>query len=117
MSVKIKYKGSTIASINTDSSKTLKTSGKYCEADIVVENVQDGGINPTGTKSITENGSYDVTNYAVASVNVPQAVPIDVSTDSGMTAVLTSANVGKAYRFTGTTGTYKNGDIYVVEAG
>ena len=43
MSATIKYKGGTIASITTDSSKTLKTSGKYCEGDIVVENVQDGG--------------------------------------------------------------------------
>lgn len=44
MSATIKYKGNTIASITTDSSKTLKTSGKYCEGDIVVENLQDGGV-------------------------------------------------------------------------
>ena len=48
MSATIKYKGTTIASITTDSSKTLKTSGKYCEGDIVVENVQDGGGGGSG---------------------------------------------------------------------
>ena len=43
MSATIKYKGNTIATMTTDGTKTLKTSGKYCEGDIVVENVQDGG--------------------------------------------------------------------------
>ena len=41
MSTVIKYKGSTIAMLDTDATKMLKTGGKYCEGDIVVENVRD----------------------------------------------------------------------------
>lgn len=33
-----------------------------------------GGITPTGTKQITENGTVDVTNFASAEVNVPQGI-------------------------------------------
>lgn len=36
--VSIKYKGSTIAEMSGVSTKTLKTSGTYCEGDIIVEN-------------------------------------------------------------------------------
>lgn len=41
MSVNIKYKGNTIASADTDTTSTLKTAGKYCQADIIVENTRD----------------------------------------------------------------------------
>lgn len=75
MSVTIKYKGNTIASANTEITKTIKTSGKYCEADIIVENTPDGGdapvINPL---SITANGTYTapagVDGYSPVTVNV-----------------------------------------------
>lgn len=36
----------------------------------VVSEIVDGGIIPSGTKTITENGTHDVTNYASVAVNV-----------------------------------------------
>lgn len=42
------------------------------------------------------------------------STPIEISTEAGMNAVLIAANVGNAYLYTGTTGTYTNGNIYVV---
>ena len=89
MSATIKYKGNTIASITTDSSKTLKTSGKYCEGDIVVENVQDGGITPSGNKAITATTStqtgIDVTNYATVSVAPTPSEAKSVTTNGDVT--------------------------------
>nr|DAI35695.1 MAG TPA: leucine-rich repeat protein [Caudoviricetes sp.] len=47
MSVNIKYKNNSIAELTDTGTKTLKTAGKYCEADIVVENTKDGGATIT----------------------------------------------------------------------
>lgn len=47
MSVTVKYKGSAIAELTESGTKTLKTSGKYCEADIVVENTKNEGTQMT----------------------------------------------------------------------
>lgn len=37
----------------------------------VIDGLSTGGITPTGTKTITENGSHDVTTFSTAQVNVP----------------------------------------------
>ena len=49
--VNIKYKGTSIATIDASGSKTLQTSGKYCEGDIVVEYTDPE--KPTQAKSAT----------------------------------------------------------------
>lgn len=88
MSSTIKYKGNTIASITTDSSKTLKTSGKYCEDDIIVENTKDG-ITPSGNKAIIATTStqtdIDVTNYATVSVAPTPSEAKSVTTNGDVT--------------------------------
>lgn len=43
-------------------------------------------------------------------------LPIEVATESEMTALLTTAAVGSVYKYMGTTGTYENGALYIVEA-
>lgn len=74
--VSIEYKGSTIATIQDSGSKVLKTQGKYCERDILVEYE---APQPTLiTKQITANGTYSAEDdnadgYSEVTVAVPDA--------------------------------------------
>jgi hypothetical protein len=56
--VTLTYKGATIAELDDSGSKTLRTAGKFCEADIGVEYVK-----PSGGGSETETVEIEVSAY------------------------------------------------------
>ena len=84
--VTLTYKGSTIAEMNATGSKTLKTSGKYCEGDIGVSYVKPEGVTsdelakkiitregnitelPSGITKIGNCAFYNYTNLALTSL-------------------------------------------------
>lgn len=56
-------------------SKSITVNGTHDVTEYETALVNVPGLVPTGTKEITTNGTHDVTNYANASVNVPGIVP------------------------------------------
>ena len=86
MSTKITYNSKTTEVANGKIA-TLSCSGKKMQSDIVVEV-------PIATDS---------------------SLPFIVGTENEMTALLESGEVGGVYKYTGTTGTYENGALYVLE--
>lgn len=93
MSATVKYKGATIAALTTNITKTLKTSGKYCEGDIVIENTQDGGGG---------GGAYNVISIdhgdGTQSIEITDASePIELTELSATTNGDYTAPSGKAY--------------------
>lgn len=82
-------------------------SGKYTTGTVYIK----GDSNLTADNIKSGTSIFGVTGTYVDST------PIEISTDAGMEAVLTSSNVGKVYKFTGTSDTYTNGDLYIVEVG
>ena len=100
-----------VQTVNADSDKWLSS--------VTVNAIPDEYIQPSGSQDITANGTYDITDKASVNVNVPTASAVEeVATASAMDALLVEANVGKYYKFTGTTDSnYTNGDLYLVEGG
>jgi hypothetical protein len=87
----IEYNGSVVATFEGGNTATLPVKDLKMKSDIVI-------TIPEG-----EGGGTD------------SPLPIAVSTETEMTALLTSGEVGGVYKYTGTTGTYENGALYVLE--
>ena len=68
--VTLSYKGSDILELSDSGSATLKTGGKYCEADIAVEYVKPSGGGAVVAEYIhTEDWTNDATGNALALLN------------------------------------------------
>ena len=111
-----------IDSISTQSTPTLQE--KTVTPSVSAQSITaDSGYD--GLSKVTVNGDADlIANNIKSGTNIfgvtgtyVDSTPIEISTDAGMEAVLTSDNVGKVYKFTGTSDTYTNGDLYIVEVG
>ena len=85
--VTVEYNGLVIATIPNGKMATVSCNGKKMTTDVIIEV-------PMATDS---------------------PIPTEVSTEAEMTALLTSGEVGGVYKYTGTTGTYENGALYVLE--
>lgn len=138
MSTTVNYKGSTITTVS-NTTKTLKTGGKYLEGDIeIVDYVATGTAGtPTATKGTVSNHSVtvtpsvtNVTGYITGGTKTGTAVTVSASelvsgsqtiTSNGTVNVtnLASVNVDidfvTYYTGTGTpsSATGSNGDIYL----
>lgn len=85
---------------------------------VTVTAIPSNYIAPSGTLTVTQNGTHSVTSYASVNVQVisTEEIITDVSSESVMTELLTLGTVGAVYRYIGeTTETYENGALYVLE--
>ena len=67
--VTLTYQGATIAELDESGSKTLRTAGKYCEADIGVEYVK-----PSGGGGVLTGSFTPADNLVTAEITVDRAI-------------------------------------------
>lgn len=99
------------------SSQTAVASGVYTTGAITVGAIPSSYIQPSGTLTITTNGTHDVKNYASATVNVASSGGITVPSTitAGDTPVLVSSTM--AYTCTSTSMTKTGISVTVPRAG
>lgn len=110
-----------VAAGTTSATKQLRTKAAATITPSTTDQTISSGKYLTGTQTIKGDANLVAENIkagvSIFGVTGTSSEPIEISTDAGMEAVLTSENVGKAYKFIGTSNTYINGDLYIVEVG
>lgn len=107
--------------------KTITENGAYSPDEgydgfnkvIVNVPIPPGFVKPTGTKTLTANGTHNVSGYESVIVNVPTGadspVPAAVTSAEEMEALLSSAPIGAVYEYAGpTTEKYETDTLYRV---
>lgn len=104
--------------IPTKQKQSVSADSGYKLINVEVGEIPDEYIIPSGNIDITENDIYDVTNVKTVNVSVQateiSGQPIEISSDEEMASALTQANVGRIYKFTGTSSSYETNAIYIV---
>lgn len=121
MSANIKIGNDTLQGVNAVELENADALGSYVKFSF--EHINPEKPTQEKTITVTENSTTEVTpdsgkvlSKVTIITNIQTAVPEEVSTAEAMDALLVAVNVGKAYKFTGTTDdTYTNSDIYVVK--
>ena len=97
--VTIKYRGSNIATLDATGTKTLNTSGKYCDSNIVVEYTkpESGGIEVIETPDSHGGTIVTITgtNYALSSKTITENGTYNASDDNvdGFTSVIANVDL------------------------
>ena len=123
MATQVTYKGSTIANF-TNTTKTLKTAGKYMEGDVAVTesiSLQNKSVNPTeSSQTITKDSGYEglgtVTVGAISNTYVGTSVPKRTAADltaSGSTVTTPSGYYSSAVAKNVAAGTATTPAVYL----